>query len=75
MGVKEPIVDMNQNVDNGVANGEHVELRVGHERSLFTKIAEAEARAVYRRAPLGQHMPAAARAEIYFFKAGGVNAA
>ena len=65
---------MNQNVDNGVTNGEHIELRVGHERPLLTNIAAAEARAVYRRAPLGQHMPAAARAKAYLLKAGVVSA-
>ena len=69
MGVQEPIVGMYQNVDNSVADGEHIEFRVGHESPLFTKVEAVGAREVYWRAPPGQHMPAATQTAVYRGKA------
>ena len=65
MGFQEPVVGMYQNVDNSVADGEHVEFRVGHESPPFTKVEAVGAREVYWRVPPGQHMPAATQTAVY----------
>ena len=69
MGFQEPVVGMYQNVDNSVADGEHVEFRVGHESPPFMKVEAVGAREVYWRVPPGQHMPAAAQKTVYRGKA------
>ena len=64
MGIQESVINMNQNVDNCVADSEHVELRVGHESPPIGKVEAAGAGEVYWRSPQGQPMPAAVQTAV-----------